>query len=428
MGTPAQPQEVPTMTITAGPSLLAGHIRNYAWGSHHHLATIQGRGAPTPLPEAELWFGAHEAGPATIADPAGHVPLDAAIAAAPDAMLGRVTVERFGPRLPFLLKLLAAARPLSLQIHPDAATAAAGFAAEERAAIPRTHPDRCYPDPWPKPELLRAVTPFAALCGFRPAQRTLDLLATLALPGTDWIEQTLRDGGDAVLPQLVGRVLQLAPTQLRQLLDALRAAPTPTGGPGSEWARTRARISALDAAYPDDPGVLVALLLELHELSPGEAIQVPAGTPHAYLEGVGVEVMAASDNVLRGGLTTKRVDTDGFVAGLAPHGMSVGRAPTRQVGPGHLRHGTPNPSFQLHEYGDAPGAPASHELAPDGPAIVLCLDGQVALGRPGHLMTVPAGQAAFLPARAAPCQLRVEGSAVVATAGDAHLDGYPMGV
>ena len=428
MGTPAQPQKAPTMTITAGPSLLAGHVREYAWGSHHHLATIQGRRAPTPRPEAELWFGAHEAGPATIAHPDAHVALDAAIAADPDGMLGPVTAARFGHRLPFLLKLLAAARPLSLQVHPDGATAAAGFAAEEHAAIPRTHPDRCYPDPWPKPELLRAVTPFAALCGFRPAQRTLDLLATLALPGTDWMAQTLRDGGDAALPQLVGRLLGLARPQQRQLLDALRAAPTPSGATGSEWARTQARIAALDAAYPDDPGVLVALLLELHELSPGEAIQVPPGTPHAYLEGVGVEVMAASDNVLRGGLTTKHVDTDGFVAGLAPHGTSVGRAPTRQVRPGHLRHGARNPYFQLHEYRDLPGAPVTHSLAPDGPAIVLCLDGQAALGRPGSRVTVPAGQAAFLPARAAPCQLRVEGTAVVATAGDGHLDGYPMGV
>ena len=428
MRTPAQPQKAPSMTIPAGPALLAGHVRNYAWGSHHHLATIQGRRSPTPRPEAELWFGAHEAGPATIAHPAAPIPLDAAIAAAPEAMLGPVTLERFGPRLPFLLKLLAAARPLSLQVHPDGATAAAGFAAEERAALPRTHPDRCYPDPWPKPELLRAVTPFAALCGFRPAQRTLDLLVTLALPGTDWIERILRDGGDAVLPQLVGRLLQLPPPQQRRLLDALRAAPTPLGAPGSEWTRTQARIAALDAAYPDDPGVLVALLLELHELSPGEAIQVPPGTPHAYLEGVGVEVMAASDNVLRGGLTTKHVDTDGFVAGLAANGTSVGRAPTRQVRPGHLRHGTRNPYFQLHEYGDIDGTPVSHDLAPDGPAIVLCLDGEVALGQPECPVTLTAGQAAFLPARSAPCQLRVEGSAVVATAGDGHLDGYPMGV
>lgn len=428
MGSHAQPPTAPTTTVTAGPSLLAGHVRNYAWGSHRHLAEIQGRPSPTPAPEAELWFGAHEAGPATISHPAAGIPLDAAIAADPVAMLGPATAARFSSRLPFLLKLLAAARPLSLQVHPDAATAAAGFTAEEQAAIPRSHPDRCYPDPWPKPELLRAVTPFAALCGFRPAEASLELLAALALPGAEWVEQTLRDGGDAALPLLVGRLLELPPPQRRRLLDALRAAPTPAGALQGDWSRTWARIAALDAAYPDDPGVLVALLLELHELSPGEAIQVPPGTPHAYLEGVGIEVMAASDNVLRGGLTGKHVDTDGFVAGLDPDGVAIRSAPTRQVGPGHLLHGTCNPYFELHEYGDTPSAPMAHRLCPEGPAIALCVDGQIALGCSDTSLTLTPGQAAFLPARAAPCQLRVDGTAVVATVGDEHLDTYPMGV
>ncbi len=427
MGSSAQLPGVPITPSPQGPSRLAAHVRNYAWGSRHAIATLQGREAPT-LPEAELWFGAHEAGPATLEHPGGDVPLDAAIAADPDALLGPDTAARFGGRLPFLLKLLAAARPLSIQVHPDAAAAASGFAAEERAAVPRRHPDRCFPDPWPKPELLRAVTPFAALCGFRAVERTLDLLDDLTLPGAGWVEQALREGGDAALPQVVERLLRLATAPRRELLEGLRGALAPTGGQRPAWGRTREHIAALHATYPDDPGVLVALLLELHELSPGQALEVAPGTPHAYLGGVGVEVMAASDNVLRGGLTTKRVDTHGFVAALDPGAMPVGRTRTHQIGPGHHRHATGSPYFALHEYRDAPDATASHRLDPASAAIVLCLEGQVTLSHAETTAALTAGYAAFLPARATPCRLHVEGTAIVATAGDHHLDGYPMGV
>jgi mannose-6-phosphate isomerase len=156
---------------------LEGVVRDYAWGSRRFLAELEGRPSPSATPEAERWFGAHPTGPATLhlADGTARR-LDAAIADDPVGMLGPEVLARFGPRLPFLLKVLAAAEPLSLQAHPSAAQAQAGFADEEARGVPLDAPHRRYRDRWPKPELLRALTPFTALCGFRAPAATLDLL------------------------------------------------------------------------------------------------------------------------------------------------------------------------------------------------------------------------------------------------------------
>lgn len=271
---------------------LVNPIREYAWGSRTAIAALQGRPVPSPGPEAELWVGAHPSDPSRL-EPTG-TPLPEVIRARPVATLSAPVVDRFGPRLPYLLKLLAAAAPLSLQAHPDADRAAAGYAAEEAAAVPPDAPQRRYVDPYHKPELLVAVSEFRALCGFRDPAESAALLAGLglaelapvlaALRGRDlrgalaWL---LRAPGASV----VGRVVQAAATR-----------------PGYEL------VGELAAAYPGDRGVMVALLLNQVTLAPGEAIFMPPGNLHAYLGGTGVEAMASSDNVLRGGLTPKHVD------------------------------------------------------------------------------------------------------------------------
>ena len=149
-------------------------IRNYAWGSHETIAGMMGRATPTPEPEAEIWYGAHPVAPSMVGRETGFVGLDNYIASDPRAMLGSRLLDEQGDQLPFLLKILAVERPLSIQAHPDKALARRGFMEETRRRVPLTAPQRIYRDPRPKPELVCALTPFDALVGFRPAAQ-LDL-------------------------------------------------------------------------------------------------------------------------------------------------------------------------------------------------------------------------------------------------------------
>jgi mannose-6-phosphate isomerase len=258
-------------------------IQPYAWGSHTFLAHLQGRPAPTGQPEAELWIGAHPSAPATLADGRR---LDAAIAADPVAALGERSVQRFGPQLPYLLKVLAAEQPLSLQAHPDKPTAQAAYAQHHPSYVDGNH----------KPELLVALTEFDALCGFRPPSEAAEYLAALDIRPLQKVIEKLAAG------DLRGAVEALYAWTDREREDLVPWVADAERDAGGGVAAT------LALRYPYDIGVVVALLLNHVTLQPGEAIWMPAGNLHAYLRGAGIEVMAASDNVLRGGLTPKRVD------------------------------------------------------------------------------------------------------------------------
>jgi mannose-6-phosphate isomerase len=268
--------------------------RDYAWGSTELLAEYLGRPA-SGGPEAELWLGAHPASPARVTggEHAG-LGLDAAIDAAG------------GAQPSILLKVLAAGEPLSLQAHPDASTARAGFAREEAAGIPRDAPNRSYRDPFAKPEVIVAVSRFEALSGFRPADEALAVLEALvaiderAAPVLEHVR-----AGDALAWLLSGTAL------VAEVVDAaVSAAPVLAASHPAE-ADT---ISRLATTHPGDPGIVIALLLNRVSLAPGEALFLPAGNLHAYLEGLGVELMGPSDNVLRCGLTSKHVDVDELLA------------------------------------------------------------------------------------------------------------------
>ena len=182
----------------SGPLLLDNPIRGYAWGSRTVIAALQGRAVPSPAPEAELWMGTHPGSPSRVL-PAGQ-DLDERIAANPIGELGPRVAERFGPRLPFLMKVLAAAAPLSLQAHPSPAQAEEGYAREEAAGLALDDPARSYKDDSHKPELICALTPFTALCGFRPVEATRRLLLGLGVPRLDQLAADLADssggGGD----------------------------------------------------------------------------------------------------------------------------------------------------------------------------------------------------------------------------------------
>ncbi|MET0812941.1 MAG: mannose-6-phosphate isomerase, class I [Microbacterium sp.] len=263
---------------------------DYAWGSTHLLADLEGR-TPSGAIEAEVWFGDHPAHPAVTAD---GEPLDAWLA------------ERGQPPLPYLLKLLAAASPLSIQSHPSKPQAEAGFAREEAAGIARDAANRTYRDTNHKPELIVALSDeFRALAGLRPVAQTRSLLAAVGDAGAP-LAGRLDDLGGAIAWVLS----EDAAPAVRGIIAAARATSS------AEFAAEFALAARLDDLYPGDPGIVVALLMNLVTLRRGEGLFVPAGVLHAYLEGLGVEIMAASDNVLRGGLTPKHIDVAELVSVL----------------------------------------------------------------------------------------------------------------
>ncbi len=377
---------------------LEGVLHEYAWGSRRFLAELEGRASPSPSPEAERWFGAHPTAPATLhlADGTAR-PLDAAVASDPVGLLGDDVVTRFGARLPFLLKVLAAAEPLSLQTHPTAARAQAGFADEEARGIPLDAPHRRYRDAWPKPELLRALTPFTALCGFRDPDRTLELFATLAVDELTWLVDALQRHGEAGIAPVVRRLLMVPEVACGPLVTAV-AARAAGLVEDAHWGAEARMVRGLSDRYPDDPGVVVALLMEVLHLVPGEALYLPAGNLHAYVEGAGIEVMATSDNVLRGGLTAKHVDVDELLQVLDDRPGAVPRVDPVPGVPGERVLPAPTPFFRLSEL--TPRSGAAVELDRRGPQVLLCTAGRAVVTADGTSLELARGQAALVAAAA----------------------------
>jgi mannose-6-phosphate isomerase len=360
---------------------LRNPIRDYPWGSRTEIAGRQGREVPSPGPEAELWIGAHPAAPSIVA--ATGVPLTDLIAAAPVRVLSGPVVERFGPRLPYLLKLLAADAPLSLQAHPDAARAAAGYAEEQAAGVPVDAPRRRYVDPYHKPELLVAVSEFRALCGFRDPAESAEALAGLGVPALAPAVTWLRAG------ELAGAVRWLLAGGGRSGgVDLAEVVAAASDRPGYRL------VGELAAAYPGDAGMLVALLLHHVTLAPGEAIFMPAGNLHSYLHGTAVEVMAASDNVLRGGLTGKHVDVPELLRVLRFEPLPEPVLRPVRVAAGVVTWPVPVPDLALHRVRLGPELPRV-ALALPGPRIVLCLAGELRVEDGAEPVTLRPAEAAF---------------------------------
>ncbi|MFY1619477.1 mannose-6-phosphate isomerase, class I [Micromonospora sp. WMMD736] len=382
---------------------LYGPIRDYAWGSRSAIALLQGRPVPSPGPEAELWLGAHPAAPASVERAGARVSLCDLVRDEPGQWLGQRVADRFDSRLPFLLKVLAADSPLSLQAHPDAEQARAGFAAE--AHLPAG--ERNYSDPHHKPELLVALTPFEALCGFRDPVESAEALAAFGVPELGPVVDALRTG-PAGLRTAVGTLLGWPAAGRDGLLRSVVASAA--DGPDAELARRLAK------AYPGDPGVLVALLLHHVRLVPGEAIWMPAGNLHAYLSGCGVEIMAASDNVLRGGLTPKRVDVDELVRVLRFEVLDDPVRAARPVGPGVDCWAVPVDDFALHRVRVGADVPEATLTLP-GPRVVLCGAGSVTVDDGAGALTLVSGEAAIGTAAGEPLRISGNGEAYVATSG-----------
>jgi len=370
---------------------LTSGVRFYPWGSRTVIPELLGQPVPADRPYAELWVGAHPDEPSLLAD--GR-PLHQAIAADPEALLGAPVVERFGARLPFLLKVLAAESPLSLQAHPTTEQAEVGFAAEEAAGVTRDDPTRTFKDPFHKPELLLALTTFEALCGFRPVEESLHCLAKLQVPELKPTIAALARGGlRAAIPQ----VIALSGKRRASLVRAVaEAAARFVAAHDPEFINTYRWAASLAETYPGDPGVVISLMCNHLKLAPGEAVFLPAGNLHAYLSGAGVEVMASSDNVLRGGLTGKHVDLAALIEVLD---FTDGRVPVLHpvLGPGGLRYPVPVEDFDLTRC-QLDGQ--SGTLTTRGPQVLLCTEGTAVLASADGELTLAKGQSAFVPAGA----------------------------
>lgn len=378
---------------------LVGKIQPYAWGSTTAIPDFLGVD-PTDEPQAELWLGAHPLAPAELVedDPdAGPAePLDSAIAADAKGWVGDAAIDRFGPRLPFLLKVLAAAQPLSLQAHPDRSRAEEGFSREEAAGIARDAPERTYRDDWPKPEALCALGDFEALCGFREPARTYELFAALEVPAALDLVAPLKSGGPDELAKVFGTLLR-TPDAGSIVQDVVRAAAILAAEPGplGLFARTAVEIAGF---YPGDPGVLAALTMNRISLHKYDAVYLPAGNLHAYLHGLGVEIMANSDNVLRGGLTSKHVDVDELLEVLDFTPGWAGPVPVEQQSEAVYRYRTPAEEFSLWRL-DGDRAPGDGIAVPGygSGRVALCGDGSVKLRSGGGIdLALGRGQAAFV--------------------------------
>jgi mannose-6-phosphate isomerase len=404
--------------LVAVPFLLDNPVRTYAWGSPTVIPNLLGI-PPTGEPQAELWLGAHPGAPSLVEQDGARTPLAELIDKDPQAMLGAATVERFGARLPYLLKILAVEQPLSIQAHPTSEQAAAGFAAEEAAGVPVDAAHRSYRDRSHKPEMVVALTDFEALLGFRDPARTAHLLDELGAPGLADAAVRLRASGSGALAPLVRQWLEWPVSEATALVAAVTG--TARQAPGE----LAALVRRLTRWYPGDRGVLLALLLERVHLRPGEAAFTPAGVPHAYLSGVAVEPQASSDNTLRAGLTPKHVDVAELMRILRYEPLADPRIAPVQRGPHEMVYAPGVEEFRLSRI-SLDGGAVLLDGQPAGVArIVLVTDGTVELAVADASVLLRRGRAAFVPAADGPATLSGEGTAFavapdVSPSGTAH--------
>ncbi len=371
---------------------LTNSLQNYAWGSKTALTEMYGIANPKGLPMAEMWMGAHPKSPSMVNVQGKPRSLRDVIDANPEEILGVAVARRFG-ELPFLFKVLCADHPLSIQVHPSKSAAEEGFARENAASIPLNAAERNYKDANHKPELVYALTPFQAMNGFRSFSEIVSLLEPVA-GAHPHIAHFLQHPDQASLAELFTALLSLTGEAKSLALGILKAALH--SREGEPWQT----IKTLAADYPDDSGLFSPLLLNVITLQPGEAMFLFAETPHAYLKGVALEVMANSDNVLRAGLTPKYIDIPELMANVQ---FREKPADTLLAEPERLEHEQRFPipvddfAFAIHTLNAEP-----QSVTQESAALLFCIEGQAIVTKGDQQLVLQPGESCFVAASEAP--------------------------
>ena len=387
--------------------LMQNPIQGYDWGSHDALTTLFGIPNPAGKPQAELWMGAHPNGCSEVVLAGDVQKLSTLINSAPAAVWGEAPQARFAT-LPFLFKVLCAEKALSIQVHPSKAQAEAGFAREEAAGIDIKASNRNYKDPNHKPELVFALTPYQAMNGFRAIPAILALfervkLATIA----DLVAALAANQNEAGLQHFFHQLLILTGPRKEDALAGLLAYAA-----AHQDEETFALVTSLAAQYPGDVGLFSPLLLNVVTLQPGQAMYLDACTPHAYVRGTGLEIMANSDNVLRAGLTPKYIDVAELLdctRCLAKPDDQILLSPRMEGAVQHYDVPVPDFTFSVYPAGE-------HALTTASAEILFAIDGTVILQQGKQSLRLEKGQSAFIPATTGSYQLLAEGR--VARAGN----------
>lgn len=389
-------------------------VRHYDWGSAEWIPQLIGVENKKSEPFAELWMGAHAGLPSLIESAGEMIALNDFIAGSPREILGAKTVESFGPGLPFLFKLLAAAKPLSIQAHPSIKQAREGWLRENAAGIPLTAHNRNYKDDNHKPELVCALTPFRAMCGFRSIPEIRELAKIFGCSAFDRIVAKLSER--EFYSGLLTALLDMDDSGRNELSAFAKKRAAELMAVESPHRIAWDTVLLLCSQYPGDPSVIAPLYLNAIELQPGEALYLPSGILHAYCRGLSVEIMANSDNVLRGGLTTKYIDIPELVSSLSfePYRPDVIKPP-RGEAPGLFEYATPAEEFALYSArctASSPPLPIPREK----PSIVLCTNGYLLIrDSSGGQCRIAAGESAFVSADAPEPALQGTGKGFIAT-------------
>ncbi|MFT7473475.1 MAG: mannose-6-phosphate isomerase [Verrucomicrobiales bacterium] len=379
---------------------LVGVIKNYAWGSTTHLANLRGK-ASSARPESELWLGAHPATTAILPE-SDNIGLLQAIDDDPEVELGVDIADRFGKSLPYLLKLLAAGSPLSIQVHPSSEQAVVGFERENAAGVSLTSASRSFRDANHKPELIVALTPFEALVGFREDDELCAFIDDLSRPQLNRLREAVqRSGALGGLQFIMASDAEEIESTIASLTD-VRSIARPDDA---------ALIRRLAVSHAGDRGVLAAILLNRLVLQPGQGVYLGPGVLHAYVHGFGVEIMANCDNVLRCGLTEKPIDVDALLAIVDPDGRlpSIFDPAIGDV----TEYVVPAPEFCLIRLHNVDGW--MHE--PSGPEILVGVEGTTTVRSGDRRYEIAPGDALWIRPSDGSYEVSGEALSFVATVG-----------
>ncbi|MBW1910898.1 MAG: mannose-6-phosphate isomerase, class I [Deltaproteobacteria bacterium] len=390
-------------------SPLKNPVQEYAWGSETAIQALLGETEAAGKPMAELWMGAHPKAPSKVLVDGNWESLDEVIDLNPESILGRRVVQAFSSKLPFLFKVLAAASPLSIQVHPSLEQASEGYARENALGIPLDSPDRNYKDDNHKPEILCALSPFQGLMGFRKIEEILGLMNEVSSSTLSHELELLRGSPDSHgLKRFFTSLVTMDKTRQRLIVSEAAgiAEKRSPQEPIFHW------MSKLNRAYPGDVGVFSPIILNLVELEPGEALYIPAGELHAYLDGVGIELMANSDNVLRGGLTPKHVDVPELLKIVSFKSRPVGKIEPLRKGTCESIYPAQSREFMLSvislNKGSSFASPRTRSVE-----ILICTEGEAEiedLGN-GELLPLSRGRSVIVPAGVS--RYRIDGNAIV---------------